>query len=101
MASLPLQGISPRGTVLFHSLIGGSGKFLWPTDDLDFSFKSPRQATRNDVETENRRQFEALNGFFFIIGFSFFRYPQHNAVICNEEGQCITIWFIAIKFSSS
>ena len=35
------------GFVSFQSLIGGSGKFLWPADDLDISFKSPRLADRD------------------------------------------------------
>ena len=33
----------------FQSLIGGSGKFLWPADDLDVSFRSPRLADRDAV----------------------------------------------------
>ena len=37
------------GFVSFQSLIGGSGKFLWPADDLNISFKSPRLVVRDAV----------------------------------------------------
>ena len=33
----------------FQTLIEGSGKFLWPADDLDISFKSPWLADRDAV----------------------------------------------------